>query len=146
LHAQNAVQDFDNRLADATRNVANDLRRAKNLDDMTAGEIADELFGAIDAYSEGFIDRAAQESVRGALADGRGEGFDEFQQELEDNDGFYERTALLDKNTCKPCEAHDGERIEAADGPPPSPSDDDICEGGPECRCTWYEVIRQAMA
>jgi hypothetical protein len=146
LHAEITVQDYTNRLADATKNVANDLRRTQNLDEMDAGELADLIFGAVDDYSEGFIDRGAQESVRGAMADGRSEGFGESQDELEDNDGFYERSCLLDKNTCKPCEQHDGDVVQAADGPPADAADDGICEGGPECRCTWYEVIRQALA
>jgi len=142
LHAEIAVEDYENRLADATRNVANDLRRSQDIDGLSAAELADEIFGAVGDYSEGFIDRAAQEGVRAELGAGRNEGFDESQEELEENGGFYERSCLLDKNTCPPCEAHDGERIEATDGPPEETADDGICEGGPECRCHWYEVMK----
>jgi len=134
-----AAEDFENRLADAARNVANDLR-AKYADDfasMDAGELADQTFGAIDDYAEGFIARAAMEASRKAMGAGRKDGFDEVGDEAADAGAVFERTEMVDSpNICDNCEPLDGEQ-----GPTYSSVDEDVCEGGALCRKIITEVF-----
>jgi hypothetical protein len=139
LYAEIAVEDFGNQLAHQARNVANDLRKAGGVADKSAGELSDEILDAMLDYSEAYMERIAAEAARSGLGAGRADALEVCKRELEEADGFYERTGVLDKNTCGPCDAADGDQIPASEGPPPDPWE--ICEGGEACRCQWYEVM-----
>jgi hypothetical protein len=141
LIAEVAVEDYGNRLALAAQNAANDLRRSLDIGGMSAGEIADELFGALDDISDGYFDNIAAEGVRTAMGRGRNDALEALRAELGGLRGFWERTSVMDKNRCSNCAAHDGDQMPADGPPPPPPPDDGICEGGHLCRCQWIEVI-----
>jgi hypothetical protein len=79
--------------------------------------------------SEKFTKQLSEASVNAAIQSGRAD-------EAQERKGEWDRvqySAILDANTCGPCEEADGMEAESADDLPPAPNPD--CEGGPNCRC-----------
>jgi hypothetical protein len=140
LFAQIAAQFFDETLENDAVNAGLDLlkRAGGTLAGRDAGAIADELFGAIEANSDGFCDTVADSAARGAFRAGRGDAFDALAAELE-KQGYkltMIRVCAMEKASCDSCKN--------ANGQPLGPGEDitAIHEGPPDtCECMAVESI-----
>jgi hypothetical protein len=140
LFAQIAAQFFDEALEnDATNAGISMLKKyGDSITDRNAGELADELFGAIDDNADGFIDTIADQSARGSFRKGRGDEFDQVADELE-RQGYklqMIRVCAMEKESCDSCRE--------ANGQPLDPGEDitAIHEGPPDtCECEAMESI-----
>lgn len=83
----------------------------------------------LEDQSEKFIDQAASNVVNAVMRDGR---HDEIVNNL-DIIHTCQYSAILDKNTCGPCEDADGEEAATPDELPSAPNPE--CEGADNCRC-----------
>lgn len=94
---------------------------------------------ALENFSENTVRKAANYTIGVAFSFGR-------QQEAELRKGdieYAEYSAILDQNTCRPCERLDGTQVQV-DSPEydrysPPLSD---CEGGDQCRCLWIYILK----
>jgi hypothetical protein len=137
LIASIAVQDVMQDVLNAAAHAANDLTRTGRTGAMSAGQIADWLFGAIDdtAYVDEGIDKAAGEAARDAWRTGRSDEYNALAEEMAKQGLALHtiRVSVLEKNTCDPCRVNDGE-----DWDPEKPLSD-ICDGGSLCQCELME-------
>jgi len=137
LIASIAVQDVMQDVLNAAAHAANDLARTGRVGAMSAGQIADWLFGAINdtAYVDDGIERAAGEAARDAWRSGRSDEFKALTEEMARQGLTLHtiRVSVLEKNTCDPCKNEDGE-----DWDPAKPLSD-ICDGGSLCQCELME-------
>ncbi|MGC2234248.1 MAG: hypothetical protein WBA09_22295 [Candidatus Acidiferrum sp.] len=122
LLAKMAVDKVMTRYQQALQNVVEDIDPA-DIDD-------DEMLAALYGYSDNALDVIARETANNVLRAGRAAGLQEMADEMGSQKGVWRRTAVLDENTCGPCDAADGTPI---DGPDADLSS--ICEGGDSCRC-----------
>jgi SPP1 gp7 family putative phage head morphogenesis protein len=93
--------------------------------------IDQELRDRSDAPFEGI----ARGSINAAVNAGRKEEMIAREDEID----YYYWSAILDKNTCGPCEELDGATASSLDQLPDAPYED--CEGGPNCRCFVIAVF-----
>jgi hypothetical protein len=94
---------------------------------------AETLQAALDDTSTGYVSNIASGAANVALAGGRAD-------EAKDNEVarvYY--SAILDLNTCGPCENDDGKEAERAEDLPDVPNV--LCEGGDKCRCILIYVF-----
>jgi HK97 family phage portal protein len=96
---------------------------------LTGDELEAELESDLNDSSEAPLERAAREAANRALSMGRSAEGNDRSGEW----GRVEYSALLDQNTCGPCEEADGQSASNEDDLPPAPNPD--CEGGGQCRC-----------
>jgi hypothetical protein len=145
LIAEVTVQDIDADLANATRKAAIDLKRVgaahePPLQDMDAGDIADELFGAIGdvAYVDNGLDQAASGAARTAFREGRDDEFQQIVDELKKQGVEVKliRVSAREKESCQSCLDADGEEVDAGEDITA------IHEGPPEtCECEVMESV-----
>jgi hypothetical protein len=140
LFARIAAQFFDEALEnDATNAGISMLKKYGDaIRDQNAGELADELFGAIDDNSDGFIDGIADQTARPAFRKGRSDEFDALAAELEKQGYKLQmiRVCAMEKDSCDSCRE--------ANGQPIDPGEDitEIHEGPPDtCECAAMESI-----
>jgi HK97 family phage portal protein len=99
--------------------------------DYTADKLKEKLFGE----SEKWIEQLAGNTANISIQYGRDA---EIENNL-DQIAHCEYSAVMDANTCGPCEAADGETGATPDDLPDAPNPD--CEGGANCRCFIIGVI-----
>jgi hypothetical protein len=95
----------------------------------------DRLKELLRSESTRFIEDAAGNVVNASFSTGRAA---EIENNLDVID-HCEYSAILDTNTCDPCEAADGQTASMPDDLPSAPNPD--CDGGPRCRCFIVGVI-----
>lgn len=93
---------------------------------------------ALDEFSENAVRRSAGYVVNEAFGFGR----DAEATDRADEIDHAEYSAILDNGTCYPCEQLDGNEYEvgSAEYEAVSPPNENICEGGLQCRCIWVYV------
>lgn len=114
-----------------TGRAVNEYLSLKLLNDYIASKLTDILI----EQSEKFIDSIAGSTVNAAIAVGRD---DEIKDNI-DQIGEVEYSAILDANTCGPCEDADGKTAQDPLDLPQAPNPD--CEGGERCRCIHVAVV-----
>lgn len=122
--AQDAVNKIFTRYQQAVQSIAEDMEP----DDFDV----DVLTGALHNYADSALNNIARETANEVLRAGRGSGFGDA---VGDETIQWRRSAVLDDNTCDPCDAADGTAVDF---------DDDlsaICEGGPMCRCILFAEL-----
>lgn len=115
-------------LAAVTARIINEIVRWRLLD-IDEQTIAAQLPQEITGQSEKWIAADAGAAANTAIQTGRR---DEIEANPERWD-ILEYSALLDLNTCGPCERSDGLQATRIEDLPPTPNPE--CEGGPRCRC-----------
>lgn len=136
--AMMAAEKITNRYAAAVKAVVEDMTPRQ----LSSPDLDDELTAALFEYSDGQLDRIADETVNEAFLAGRIETFVQAKPQLEDwarskGEGLvWRRSAVLDHNTCGPCKAADGSSISGPDQPLYP-----ICEGVQACRCVPFCVV-----
>jgi hypothetical protein len=131
LIAEGTVQRVVNRYANAVRQLASGM----DMEELSDPGLDDLFLNALHDMAKSGLDTIAMSGVRQAFNAGRSDEF----KEAEDDDprvaaATWRFSALLDKSTCDPCEARDGQ--EAPDGPDTDVTED--CEGKDLCRCMVY--------
>ena len=126
--AQLAVQKVMTRYQQALQNVVEDIDPA-DIDD-------DEMLQALYGYSDNALDVIARETANNVLRAGRAAGLQEVANEVGEDKLVWRRAAVLDENTCAPCDSLDGSVI---DGPDADLSS--ACEGGDQCRCIPFAEL-----
>lgn len=92
-------------------------------------ELIDELENRSGDLSDAPEERAAAAAANRAVGGGRRDEMATREGEI----GIFQFSALLDANTCNPCEDEDGSEYTNLDDAPPTPYPE--CEGGALCRC-----------
>jgi hypothetical protein len=128
LLAKMAVDKIMTRYQQALQNVVEDIDPS-DIDD-------DEMLAALYGYSDMALDQIARETANTVLRAGRASGLLEAAGEMGGDNLVWRRSAVLDENTCDPCDAADGSEI---DGPDEDLSG--ICEGSGNCRCIPFAEL-----
>jgi len=108
-----------------TARAVNEYLSLKLLNDYLAEKLSETLL----AQAEKYIDKMAGSVVNAAINTGRD---DEIKANI-DQISETEYSAILDKNTCGPCEEADGMTAADPEDLPAAPNPD--CAGGENCRC-----------
>jgi hypothetical protein len=124
FNAQALISDYQNEVSKRVRARVIDLAKDGLEGDNLAWAAEEDLVKA----ASGWLDRLGSEAGRAAAAAGRDEAFAELDPEI----GSYVRSEVMDRNTCEPCEAGDGQEWASYDEIDWQPGDD--CEGGDACR------------
>ena len=103
------------------------------------GKSEDEIAAGLNDLSDGYLDVLADQGAQQAGALGRFDELADTDAEIQANGGRYERSEILDANTCGPCAAGDGKDWDSFDEIDWEPGDD--CEGGDNCRGTVIAVF-----
>lgn len=116
-----------------TSRAVNQYLALKLLVDYAVEKLTEALLG----QSEKFIEQIAGGTVNAAISEGRDDEIDEqiAAGEIE----YTEYSAILDANTCGPCEDADGLTATDPSDLPAAPNPE--CEGGANCRCFHIGVI-----
>lgn len=133
VYADGVVAEYQNTLTSRAANVTLDWMRRPG--DLTKGEIIRKVEEDLDAQSDRWIDGPAAKGANEAFADGRGDGYEAYKDEISE----VQYSALLDLNTCEACAAADGEAGPTPDDIPAVPNPD--CDGGDKCRCVHVFVF-----
>lgn len=116
-----------------TSRAVNQYLALKLLVDYTVEKLREALF----EQSDKFIDGIAGSSANAALSSGRD---DEIAEQTANGEIQYtEYSAILDANTCGPCEDADGQTADDPLDLPAAPNPE--CEGQDRCRCMHIGVI-----
>jgi hypothetical protein len=91
----------------------------------------------LEESSTQYAERAANGSTNAALNLGRTAEAEEWAEEVQQ----VVYSAVLDSNTCGPCEDADGEEGKSDDDVTPVPNS--ACEGGSQCRCIHIYVLNE---
>ncbi|HEV2424304.1 MAG TPA: DUF935 family protein [Terriglobia bacterium] len=131
LIAEGLVQKMLARYGASAASMASDL----------SGQIPGEedIASGLNDLSDGFLDDLAGQGARQSSALGRYDELENVDDEIQANGGRYERSEILDQNTCAPCAAGDGQSWDSFDEIDWHPGDD--CEGGDNCRGTVIAVF-----
>jgi len=131
LSAEATVQKIQGRYAQSATNQAADL----------GGKIPsqEKMAANLNGLSDGFLDDFAGQAARQAAHAGRWDEFKEIDDELQGKEGHYERSELLDQNTCGTCLGGDGKTWDSLHEVDWKPGDD--CKGGDNCRGTLVAVF-----
>jgi len=103
---------------------------------LSGSDLWDAVRSEVESGSVSYIDRAATGVANKVLSFGR-------SREAEDRSDEWDRveySAILDQNTCGPCNADDGETAKDESDLTPVPNPE--CEGGDWCRC-FHVFINQ---
>lgn len=106
--------------------------RLKLLVDYSAEQLRTEL----ESQSEKYIDQYAGSTANAAISTGRDDEIND--QMATGNVGEVMYSAILDANTCSPCEEADGETASDPADLPDAPNP--ACDGGDKCRCIHVAV------
>lgn len=98
-----------------------------------------EIAAGLNDLSDGYLDTLAGQGARQSTALGRFDELAGVDDEVQANGGRYERSEILDQNTCGPCAAGDGNTWDSFDEIDWEPGDD--CDGGDNCRGTVIAVF-----
>ena len=92
-------------------------------------DIVSRIETELEGQSDKMFDLFANQAGNVAINEGRYEELIGHAHEIE----MFEYSAILDKNTCDPCDASDGQQSVNIDDIPEAPNPE--CEGGASCRC-----------
>lgn len=148
LASKKDLADFMKKYLDAKANQFSEISLDKLVDEartLTSDFIRTETYSAsavtdaLEAFSENTVRNSAGYVVNEAFGFGRTQEAEERKSEIE----YAEYSAIIDGNTCGPCEALDGEEFSLDDpgyveNTPPLKD----CEGGSQCRCIWVYVSK----
>jgi SPP1 gp7 family putative phage head morphogenesis protein len=124
------------RVVNEVQSAAASIIAALGVLGLDRNEIEDRIKQELDDRSDAPFERIAAQAVNAAVNEGRREEMDARKDEIE----YYVWSAILDKNTCGPCEALDGTEADSLDQLPDAPYDE--CEGGANCRCFVISVFK----
>lgn len=131
LVADGVIQKLVNRYGASAASMASDLGgREPDEEEIAAG---------LNGLSDGYLDELAGQGARQSAAYGRFDELAAVDDEIQANGGRYERSEILDQNTCAACAAGDGRGWDSFDEIDWQPGDD--CEGGDNCRGTVIAVF-----
>lgn len=102
---------------------------------LDADEIEQRMREELDDRSDKPFEAYARQAINEAVNAGRREEMDARSDEIEK----YVYSAILDQNTCSPCEGWDGEEASSQDQLPETPNEE--CEGMSNCRCFIIAVF-----
>lgn len=152
LLARAIVSQYNNAITQRVTSIAakrrtQDIREAqaarrtnKEYASPDASEVADQIAGDFDEMSDSWLNRVAQEGANDSIGQGRAEAANQLAEDI-DHETY---SAILDANTCGPCEEADGEEGDLGQTTP-TPNPD--CEGGSQCRClTVYTLASEEKA
>lgn len=98
-------------------------------------EIEQRMRQELDDRSEKPFEAYARQAINESVNAGRREEMEARKDEIE----RYVYSAILDQNTCSPCEEWDGAEGSSQDQLPETPNEE--CEGGSNCRCFIIAVF-----
>lgn len=103
-------------------------------------EVEDRIRQELDDRSDAPFEGIARQAINEAVNEGRREE----QEARQDEIARYEYSAILDANTCGPCEAWDGVAAVDVSSLPETPNAE--CEGWSNCRCFIISIFETEAA
>jgi HK97 family phage portal protein len=123
------------RIINSVSTAAVDVMTALGVLGVERDTIETELLEKLEERSDKPYENIARQSTNTAVNVGRREEMEARAARIE----RYVYSAILDKNTCGPCESWDGAEADRIEELPPTPNPE--CSGGANCRCFIISVF-----
>lgn len=134
------VERTVSRLVNEVQTRAINFFAARGLLDPNDDKIISELRAALEDQSSKTYEDIAAQAANAAIGSGRDAEIEVRSADIQ----YVEYSAVLDANTCDPCDEADGMTGETSADLPDAPNPD--CEGGARCRCFHVAVGKEENA